>query len=245
MFDFSQLALAPECSRAARNYFGWPQSKAAEESGLPLHKIKRFEAGNYIPDAEFLEDLRAFYEKRGYLFDDTPAPGDSAKRSGQVFPGGVVGDEEDTASDTVDYRGRTGTSNVHHMRIALQDDAEMGRVLDLIENNEERVTALLRNPIKPGLFSDVSEASGAQHAEAIRMLAENGMLFARLFGRHMGGKPTADTLQASRNKPAITADLLHSLQADAHLTASGDADAAERHKFRKPASSVAEALGLS
>jgi len=58
------LALSSDQARAARNYFGWPQAKAAEESGLPLHKIKRFESGNYIPDPEFLESLRAFYERR-------------------------------------------------------------------------------------------------------------------------------------------------------------------------------------
>lgn len=243
--NFADLALSSDQARAARNYFGWPQAKAAEESGLPLHKLKRFESGNYIPDAEFLEALRAFYERRGYQFNDTPAPGDSAKRSGQVFPAGVVGEDSAALADVTNYRGRTAAAQVHHMRIALQDDGEMGRALDLIEENEERVALLLRNPIKPGLFSDVSEDTAAHHAEAVRLLAENGMLFARLFGREFGGKPTADTLKASRAKLTTTRDLLHNLQADAHLTASGDADAAERRKARKPAKSIFQALGLS
>lgn len=243
--NFTDLALSSDQARAARNYFGWPQAKAAEECGLPLHKLKRFESGNYIPDAEFLEALRAFYEKRGYQFSDTPAPGDSAKRAGQVFPAGVVGGDGASPADPKNYRDRTGAAQVHHMRIALQDDGEMGRVLDLIEENEERAAALLRHPVKPGLFSGVSEETEAQHAEAVALLAENGMLFGRLFGRDIGGKPTAETLKASRAKPATTRDLLHNLQADAHLTAAGDSDAAERRKARKPAKSILQALGLS
>lgn len=245
--NFTDLALTSDQARAARNYFGWPQAKAADESGLPLHKIKRFESGNYIPDAEFLDALRAFYEKRGYQFSDTPAPGASAKRAGQVFPAGVVGNDNDghPEADAKNYRDRTGAAKVHHMRIAIEDEGEMGRTLDLIEANEERVAELLKAPIKSGLLSTVSEGSQAQHAEAVRLLAENGSLFARLFGRHMGGRPTPESLKASKAKPTTTRDLLHSLQADAHLTVGGDGDAKDRHKARKPATSMAQALGLS
>ncbi len=245
--NFADLALSSDQARAARNYFGWPQAKAADESGLPLHKIKRFESGNYIPDADFLEALRAFYEKRGYQFSDTPAPGASAKSSGQVFPAGVLGDDGTSSTEAKDYRNRASSSKIHHMRIAVEDDGEIGRTLDLIEANEERITALLSNAIKPGfgMFSPVSEASQAQHAEAVRLLAENGSLFARLFGRDIGGKPTPESLKASQAKPTTTRDLLHSLQADAHLAVAGNPDAKDRHKARTPAASVAQALGLS
>lgn len=244
--NFDDLPLSSDQARAARNYFGWPQAKAAEEAVLPLHKLKRFESGNYIPDAEFLQALRTFYEKRGYQFNDTPPPGDSARRAGKVFPAGVVGEDGVTPTDATNYRGRTAAAQVHHMRIAIQDDGEMGRSLDLIEENEERISALLRNPIKPGLFfSEISEETAAQHAEAVRLLAENGMLFARLFGRELGGKPSAETLKASSAKLVTTRDLLHNLQADAHLAISGDVDAAERRKSRKPTKSIFQALGLS
>lgn len=242
--NFSDLALSSDQARAARNYFGWPQAKAAEESGLPIHKIKRFESGNYIPDAEFLEALRAFYEKRGYQFSDTPAPGDSAKRNGQVFPGGVVGDVTSPATEAKNYRERTSAAQVHHMRIALQDEGEMGRVLDLIEENEERVAELLRNPVKPGAFYGLADETEAAHAEAVRLLAENGMLFAKLFGRDIGGQPKPDTLQRAA-KPSTTGELLHTLHADAHLAVAGDTEAKDRRKARKPATSVTQALGLS
>lgn len=242
--NFQDLALSSDEARAARNYFGWPQAKAAEESGLPLHKIKRFESGNYIPDSEFLEALRGFYEKRGYQFDNTPQPGDNAKRSGQVFPSGVVGDDQPPAADPKNYRDRKGEAKVHHMRIALQDEGEMGRALDLIEENEERVAELLRNPIKTGFF-ELHDETKADHAEAVRLLAENGMLFARLFGRDIGGKPALDALRDGKAKPTTTRDLMHKLHADAHLVAAGDVEAKERRKARKPSTSVAQALGLN
>jgi transcriptional regulator with XRE-family HTH domain len=241
--NFDNLPLNSDQARAARNYFGWPQAKAAEESGLPVHKLKRFESGNYIPDSEFLEALRAFYEKRGYVFDDTPAPGAKAKSNGQVFPGGVVGDTHQDTAGIKPYRDRAGAAKVHHMRIALQDEGEIGRVLDLIEENEEKAADLVRTPIKTGFFG-LSDETQAKHAEAVRLLAENGTLFAKLFGREIAGKPTADSLKASKEKPTTTGDLLHSLQSDAHLTAGGDPDAKDRRKARKPAENVAQALGL-
>jgi|GEM_PF-1862409 len=244
--NFANLPLSSDEARAARNYFGWPQAKAAEESGLAIHKIKRFEAGNYIPDIDFLTALRDFYEKRGYQFENTPAPGANAKSTGQVFPAGVVGDSETPASDVEakSYSNRRGAAQVHHMRIALQDEGEMGRTLDLIEENEERAAELLRNPVKPGAFYGLADETEAAHAEAVRLLAENGMLFAKLFGREIGGKPSADTLQG-KAKPSTTGELLHALHADAHLAVSGDAEAKDRRKARKPASSISQALGLS
>jgi transcriptional regulator with XRE-family HTH domain len=245
VFDFSSLPLRAEQARAARNYLGFSQAKAAEESGLPVNKIKRFEAGNYIPDHDFLNELRGFYEKRDYQFEDTPAPGAKAKTSGQVFPAGVVGDGTEPQGETKPYRERKGAAQVHHMRIALQDSDEMGRVLDLIEENEDRAAELLRKPIKSGFLEALSDETKAQHAEAVRLLAENGALFAKLFGRDIGGKPKDAMLKDSKAKPATVGDLLHKLHADAHLTAKGDMDAKDRRKARKPASSIGQALGLS
>lgn len=244
MFNVNHLPLIPEQARAARNYFGWPQLKAADESGLPAHKLKRFEAGNYIPDQEFLDALRAFYEARGYRFDDTPTPGASAKSAGQVFPGGVVGVDSDDAN-AKRYRDRTGAAHVHHMRIALQDENQIGRAIDLIEENEESLAKLLRNPVETSFWGGFTDETNAKHAEAVRLLAENGMLFAKLFGREVAGKQLAKAVKAGGESPQTIADLLQVLQADAHLVAAGDQQARERRKTRPIASSIGQALGLS
>lgn len=236
------VSLTADQARTARAYFGWNQAKLASESGLPLHKIKRFEAGagragTYLPDAEFLESLRAFYEKRGYRFDDTPVPGANAKESGLVFPEGVVAQADQR---TPRAAGKPAQTSFHHMRIALSDP-EMGHTLDLIEENEERAAELMRQPVEAGFFGGLAEQTEARHGEVVKLLAENGLLFAKLFGREVGGTPSAEML-ASSKKPATHAELLHRLVSDAHLAASGDSTAQARHKAPKPASTLFEAL---
>lgn len=236
--DFSNLALSSDQARAARNYFGWPQAKAAEEAGLPIHKMKRFEAGNYIPDPEFLEELRAFYEGRGYKFEDTPEPGAKSKGEGLVFPAGVVSKPSENQAQP--QGNRPARASFHHMRIALHDP-EMGQVLDLIDANEQAAEQLLRHPVETGIFGGLTEETQTRHAEALKLLAENGALFARLFGREIGGTPNPDVL-SQKAEPKSHADLLHRRQADAHLAASGSRDAKARHQTRKPAKSLLSAL---
>ncbi len=238
MFDIQNLPLQADQARAARNYFGLSQSKAAEACGLPLHKIKRFEAGNYIPDAPFLEDLRAFYEERGFQFDDTPVPGAKAKGSGSVFPSGVVGE---SAPNQASQRGsRPQKAELHHMRIALQDP-QMGEALDLIDANEQKAEELLREPLAFGLFGGLTDESHARHAEALKLLAENGAQFARLFGRDIGGAPKPSVLTGG-DPPKTQADFLHRSQADAHLSVDGSREAKARRAAHKPAKTLMAAL---
>jgi|SRR5580765_178566 len=238
MIDVQSLPLQADQARAARNYFGLSQAKAAEACSLPLHKIKRFEAGNYIPDTEFLEDLRAFYEDRGFDFNDTPAPGAKAKESGSVFPAGVIGNQQPSPSSVP--IGRPQKASFHHMRVALPEP-QMSEALDLIDANEQKVEALLSEPLAPGFLSDLTDASEARHVEALKLLAENGALFARLFGREIGGTPKP-ALLAGKEKPRSQADLLHRSHADAHLAIEGSRDAKARHQARKPAKTIMGAL---
>lgn len=233
--NFENLPITSDQARAARNYFGWPQAKAAEESGLPLHKLKRFEAESFIRDEAFLVDLRAFYEKRGYKFEDTPEPGASAKQSGMVFPEGVVG-----AVDGGGQAGRPVKTTVHHMRISLSEE-EMGHVLDLIEMNEDRVRALVKATASPGFFDGFSDQTEAQHGDITKLLAANGLLFAKLLGREVGGTPTQEVLDG-KEKPKTQGQLLHRVHADTYLAAAGNVEARERLHDRKPASSLSSAI---
>jgi DNA-binding XRE family transcriptional regulator len=101
MIDFSELALSPNESRAARNFLGLSQAQAATKSNLPAHKIKRFETGNYVPDTQFLQDLRTFFEEQGFDFNDVDSPGAKAKARGDVFQAGVVGESGSGTGETV------------------------------------------------------------------------------------------------------------------------------------------------
>jgi len=242
MFDFAKLPISPDNARAARNYLGFSQSRAAEESGLQSHKIKRFEAGNYIPDEAFLHDLRAFFEGRGYEFQDTQKPGAKAKQTGQVFPAGVVGETaENQGAPRVPGPQRT---SFHHMRIAITDDREMGELLDMIEVNEERVNELLGKPVKTDFFGGLTDDTCAGHAQAVSLLAENGAMFARLFGRELGGKP-ADAVLDGSQKPSTRAELLHRAHAEMHRAAAGDRIAKGRKKAETAPTSILEAIGLT
>lgn len=243
--NFDALPISADQARAARNYFAWSQVKAAEASGLPLNTIKRLETGNYVPDEGFLTKLRAFYERSGYPFDDTPKPGAGAVKAGQVFPAGVVADPSDEQGAKAS--GRPTRTSFHHMRIAITDEREMGELLDMIDANEEKVGAELRKPVEEGFFGGINEATGRRHALVARILSENATMYAKLFGRDIGGKPAADVLKGTK-KPITGADLLHKVQADIHLASSGDADAKARQKDVKaktPAGSILQAIGLS
>jgi transcriptional regulator with XRE-family HTH domain len=239
MIDYSSLPLTPEDARAARNYLGLSQAKAADESNLPAHKLKRFEAGNYIPDDEFLADLRAFFEGRGYEFQDTKKPGDKARGAGQVFPAGLVGAPPENQGSP--WGSRPQRAQFHHMRIAITDEGEMGRTLDLIDSNEQHIEEILRHKVETGLFGGLTEASQVAHAEVLKLLAENGKLFARLFGREVGGAPKVSILDGL-SKPENHADLLHQRQAGALRIVAGDREAQSQRKAQKHATSLMGSL---
>lgn len=189
MIDFSELALSPNTSRAARNFLGLSQAQAAEKSSLPAHKLKRFETGNYVPDSQFVQELRDFYEGQGYNFHDEDAPGAKAKARGDVFPGGVVGATDKPTEETDGFpkgnQPRTESANLQFMRIHpdLQHD-QIDRILERMEDNEAEVKVRAEQPIKTGFLSDSpSLLSQAQAIAALRALAENGLLHAKLLGR--------------------------------------------------------------
>ncbi len=219
------------------------QSVAAAQSGLPLHKLKRFEAIKHdlhylvMPDQEFNEGLRSFFEGKGYKFEDTPEPGANSKQSGLVFPDGVV---KSRALDDVPGKGPI-KSTFHHMRIALADP-EMGHVLDLIEENEAKVSELLDQPVKRGLVEQFSDKTEATHCEVLKLLADNGMLFAKLFGRDISG--TADDGEDIADDGPIDThrDLLNRVHADTLLAAKGDRQAKDRRKKKPLANTLSSAI---
>jgi hypothetical protein len=237
MIDFSTLPVTPDGARAARNYFGLNQQQASDEAGLPVHKIKRFEAGNHIPDTKFLEDLRAFYEGKGYEFPDTNKPGSKAKATGRVFPAGVVQPDDDDAPV-----GKHQKHTVHHIRIdpSLSDD-EIGNILDHIERNEESIGAMLKKKVEGGVFGGFSDTSEAHHGKTLRLLAENGTLLAKLLGRPLVASP-APELVSGQKKPQTHAELLAHTQMHMHGAIKGDKEALANLKADKSPRTLTEAI---
>ncbi len=237
MFDFSGLPLTPDQARAARNYCGMTQAQAAHASDLPAYKIKRFELGTTIPDTEFLAGLRAFYEGQGYEFPDTAKPGAQAKAKGTVFPAGVVAPGDDGGDEAPAPRKVT-KSTVQHIRIAsnLTDD-EIGMILEHIEANEEEVEEMLKVKVEGALFGGLSDKSEAHHAKAVRLLAENGTLWAKLVGRTLVNppEPAKGAQVVLSSPPKLHSELLAKTQAHVHSAVAGDkAAVVAKRKAHKP-----------
>lgn len=196
LIDFSQAALSPNQSRGARNFLGMSQSQVAEKSTLPAHKLKRFETGNYVPDSQFLADLREFYENEGYDFNDDESKGAKAKARGDVFQAGVVGATRMKPSETdgstevelgkpAEKAKPYGTANLQFMRIDPNLDSDaIDEIFGTIEDNEEALLASLDTPTKRAFLESTPHAETLALTVAnLRRLAENGVLYARLMGR--------------------------------------------------------------
>lgn len=252
MIDFTGLALSPNESRAARNFLGLSQAQAATKSNLPAHKIKRFETGNYVPDTQFLEDLREFFEAEGYNFHDEDAPGAKAKARGDVFPAGVVGETAGEPAQTAGFPSenqgklqRPLKANLQFMRITpTLDQDQIDRVFDCIEDNETVIEDSSSEAIERGFLSEypTSEAQ-ALAVSLLRRLAENGLLYARLMGRH-DLLPAVEPGSMEKLASAKTVgDLLRLALTDLQRAViHGDKEAQARRKGRAEPTEVLQAL---
>lgn len=266
--DFSELALSPNESRAARNYFGLSQAQAAAKSNLPAHKLKRFESGNYVPDSQFVQALRDFFEAEGYNFHDDDAPGAKARANGDVFPAGVVGATDNETSETGGSPSvepgklpRPQKANLQFMRITPSLDSEqIDRVFDCIEENETAIFDGTGSEVVSSFFGEEpSEGSQAKAVALLRRLAENGLLYARLMGRDVlplaeqqgtqpATKPRPGLFTPTTSKPLAgtwktVGEVLQAAMNDVQRAAiSGDKVAQARRKARPEPSEVLQAL---
>lgn len=192
--DFSALPISPNESRAARNFLGHSQAQTAAKSNLGVHKIKRFETGSYVPDTQFVQDLRDFFESEGFNFNDERTPGAKARAKGDVFNAGVLGETAGSLEETDGFPlvepgklPRPEKANLQFMRISpvLESD-QIDRIFSCIEDNEAALLEGSEKPIVTGfLESGPSAQSQALAVSMLRRLAENGLLYARLMDRDL------------------------------------------------------------
>lgn len=208
MIDYSKFPLSPKQSSSARKFLGLSQSQASAKSGLGISKLKRFETAAWLPDFQFVEDLRNFFESEGVNFNDGQTPGARAHAAGDIFQAGVIGELDDFTQETAGSTGETTGSigetvgypnatpaelqrpqmaNLQYLRISpsLKSD-QIDRIFDCIEDNEAAIAEGAENPIVTGfLESTPSTQSQALAVSMLRRLAENGLLYARLMGRDL------------------------------------------------------------
>jgi len=262
--DFSALAISPNESRAARGTLGMSQAQAAVKSNLPVHKLKRFETGSYVPDSQFVQDLRDFFESEGFNFNDEKTPGAKARAKGDVFNSGVLGEtvgsiDEPDGSSLVEpgKLPRPQKANLQFMRISpVLDNDQIDRVFSCIEDNEIAIIEGSETPIVTGfLESSLSAQSQALAISMLRRLAENGLLYARLMGRDLlpAGTPleveaprrglfSSSAAPVSGNWKTV-GELMQAAMTDVQLAfVEGDKPAQARRKARIEPKEVLQAL---
>lgn len=267
MIDFSELALSPNESRAARNFFGLSQAQAAAKSNLPAHKIKRFETGSYVPDNQFVQDLRIFFEGEGYNFNDEKTPGAKARANGDIFPAGVVGGTDGFTGETDGFPlvepgklTRPEKTNLQFMRIApTLENGQIDQVFDCIEDNESAILNGMGKPVSTAFLGEgLSNVSQAHAIALLRRLAENGLMYALLMGRDLlpvaaqddAKKETTTARRGLFSTPSqvtgswkTVGDLLSAAMTDAQLAViNGDKEAQARRKNRAEPTEVLQAL---
>ncbi|MDD5176060.1 MAG: hypothetical protein PHQ05_06545 [Sterolibacterium sp.] len=184
------LPIAPLQSKAARYQLGLTQAEVIEESSLPGHKLKNFETGRFIPDLKFLMDLKGYYVGKGINLEEL-ATGDPAQTpAAKPLPG--------AAMVQIDHRMRFYVSDKH-------EQEKVDAVLELMDTNDMRIAAVLKEPVSTGLFGGFDDNTEALQRELFGLMAMNYFLFRTLQGRSIAVPPPpedgaqktiADTLAA-------------------------------------------------
>lgn len=182
------LPVTAEQSRAARFQLGLTQANVIEESSLPGHKLKNFETGRFVPDMPFLESLRDYYASKGIDFAEavsTPAPAPT----------------QEVASTP----GSAMVKPVSRMCFYVSDQLDhevVDNILERMDSNDERISAILQSPVKAGFLGDYNAETEIKQRELFGAMAENYLCFRLLQGRNIVANMPQGT------DPATHADLL-------------------------------------
>ena len=68
------MALTPEQSHAARDLLGWTIEDLAHAAGISIFTIRKFERGEFVPDAGVITSVQRAFEGAGVEFAP-PQPG--------------------------------------------------------------------------------------------------------------------------------------------------------------------------
>jgi hypothetical protein len=204
------LPITAEQSRASRFQLGLTQANVVEESSLPGHKLKNFETGRFVPDMPFLESLRDYYTGKGIDFSESVTV--TTQITDQLQPNGQA---------QVSQQGTPGAAMVRpvsRMCFYVSDDISpdvVNQVLERMDGNDDRIAAIMKEPIKAGFLSAYDERTEALQRELFGAMAENYLLFRLLQGRNIVSELPAGS------GPATHADLLSSFFTASPLAAVG------------------------
>ena len=157
-------------SAAARATLTLSQKNVIDQSGLPAHKLKQFEAGRYRLDVIDQKKLRDFYEARGADFDEI-----DARLKADLESDKAISNQQ---RDCITPNAGAGFLISHEVS---QDQVD--RVLDRMDENDSCVAELVGTAYESGMLGGVSEASESALREVFGLLAESHLLFRFLQGK--------------------------------------------------------------
>lgn len=196
MTDSKRSSLTPDMSRLARQELGgMSQTAVSKASGVQAYIIKQWEAGRFRPPAAALDKLRGFYEAEGV--DLAAIAEHLASNAGPVT---VVTPGEPALPPA----GFTTNARPGFFIDESLPSEVVGRALDQMGENDDRIIGLLKQGFKTGFFSDKSEATDAAIRELFGTMAQSYLLFRMLQGRNI----VAITSEQARSEPETIGDFL-------------------------------------
>jgi hypothetical protein len=154
-----QASLTYQQSQAARAALTLSQKNVIDQTGIQAYKIKQFEAGRYRLDVIDQKKLRDFYEAQGADFDEIDE-GLKAKR-------------EVENAERNQQRGITPSAGAGFLISGEVSQDQVDSVLDRMEENDNRIAALVGSAYQTGFMGAVSDDSDAAMRELFGILAES------------------------------------------------------------------------
>lgn len=189
--------ITPEDFQDALDYLGTTVSEIAKQTGIPRSYLSDLKNRNVPLRREYADKLRDYFENEGVPFSDTPdQPAAAAKGANPA------------AAASPHPRLKTTTAPRCYFPIAdtVPDDV-VANAMDLMEENDARLVALLKTKAKredtlffgEGEFTDETKAA---LQEAFALLAGNYLIFRMLRGWNAFGVKPAE------EKPATLRDVM-------------------------------------
>ncbi len=181
-----QSSLTYQQSQAARAALTLSQKNVIDQTGIQAYKIKQFEAGRYRPDVIDQKKLRDFYETQGADFDQIDE--------------GLKAKQESEKADSNMQRGITPSAGAGFLISGDVTQDQVDRVLDRMEENDDRIAQLVATAYQTGFLGAVSDDSEAALRDLFGTLAESHLLFRFLQGKNL--------ITPATNDPQTVGDML-------------------------------------
>lgn len=155
--------ITPDQSKRARRELSQSQQQVAKALGISRAKISWLESGKFLPEAEFMEKLRDYFESQGVELDDE----DDADADDEPADDADADEDEDEDDDDAKAKGKhrkpskqpkhgkpskqpkQHQSKVQKIRISSDlTDEQVGAIMDAIDVQDDHIATLLSDKVQ-------------------------------------------------------------------------------------------------